>query len=249
MTYRYVVYDLQRNFNAAFDDADFTFNQILYWVQVVANKMRVQQQLITNSDLFTSTFSSVNIQTDSTGKKYIDLPTQIMDLPNNAGIVYITYNIETCKCEGPTFAQIWFQGTSIGAVQHLYLDEYTKPTQKNPYYYRVGHQVDGVGVNRIYLLGLECIEVQDLEIAIKSSLNPKMACNIDDNIPIPDEMIQDLSMQVLQLGRYIMLLPKENLNDGSDSAEAPNAYATRNSQLGNQTDLLQALAAAQSGTV
>lgn len=61
-------------------------------------------------------------------------------------------------------------------------------------------------------------------------------------------MIQDLSMQVLQLGRYIMLLPKENVNDGSDSAEAPNAYATRSSQLGNQTDLLQALAA-QSGTV
>ena len=29
MTYRYVVYDLQKSFSAAFDDADFTFNQIL----------------------------------------------------------------------------------------------------------------------------------------------------------------------------------------------------------------------------
>ena len=56
MTYRYVVYDLQKNFNATFDDADFTFNQILYWVMVVANRLRVQQTMATNSDLFTSTF-------------------------------------------------------------------------------------------------------------------------------------------------------------------------------------------------
>ncbi len=48
MTYRYVVYDLQKNFNATFDDADFTFNQILYWVMVVANRLRVQQTMSTN---------------------------------------------------------------------------------------------------------------------------------------------------------------------------------------------------------
>jgi hypothetical protein len=250
MTYRYVVYDLQRNFNAAFDDADFTFNQILYWVQIVANRMRVQQQLITNSDLFTSTFSSVPIQTDSTGKKYIDLPTQIMDLPNNSGIVYITYNIETCKCEGPTFGQIWFQGINIGSVQHLYLDEYTKPKANSPYFYRVGHRVDGVGVNRIYLLGLECIDVLDLEIAIKSSLDPKSICNIDENIPIPDELIQELMMQVLQLGKYIMMMPKENTNDGEDGSEVPaNPYLARNAQLPDAS-LAQAFAAAQAnGTI
>ena len=59
MTYRYVVYDLQKNFNASFDDANFTFNQILYWVQVVSNRLRVQHNAITNSDLYTSTFSSI----------------------------------------------------------------------------------------------------------------------------------------------------------------------------------------------
>ncbi len=86
MTYRYVVYDLQKNFNATFDDADFTFNQILYWVMVVANRLRVQQTMATNSDLFTSTFDDVPVLTDSKGRKYIDLPVQIMDLPNNAGV-------------------------------------------------------------------------------------------------------------------------------------------------------------------
>jgi len=75
MTYRYVVYDLQKNFNATFDDADFTFNQVLYWVMVVANRIRIQQVMSTNSDLFTSTFNNIPVYVDVKGRKYIDLPT------------------------------------------------------------------------------------------------------------------------------------------------------------------------------
>jgi hypothetical protein len=228
MTYRYVIYDLQKSFNAAFDDADFTLNQILYWVMVVANRMRLQQNMATNTDLFTSTFNSIEVKTDSKGRKYIDLPVQIMDLPNNSGVIYITYNEETCKCEGPSFAQVWFQGVNLGSVQHLYLDEYTKPSAQNPYFYRIGDHIDGVKVNRIYLLGLECVPVKDVEIAIKATLDPKTLCNLDEEIPLPQELIQELMMQVLQLGRFVMLMPKENNNDGEDDADLdPRLYANR----------------------
>lgn len=236
MTYRYVIYDLDKSFSAAFDDADFTLNQIMYWVMVVANRMRLQQNTVTNSDLFTSTFNNVTVQTDSKGRKYIDLPAQIMDLPNNAGVIYITYNEETCKCEGPAFAQVWFQGVNLGSVQHLYLDEYTKPSASNPYFYRIGDRIDGVKVNRIYLLGLECVNVEDVEIAIKATLDPKQVCSLDDEIPLPDEMIQDLMMQVLQLGRFVMLMPKENINDGEDNSELNQGlYANRAINLPDST--------------
>jgi hypothetical protein len=236
MTYRYVIYDLDKSFNAAFDDADFTLNQIMYWVMVVANRMRLQQTIATNTDLFTSTFNNVPVLTDTKGRKYIDLPAQIMDLPNNSGVIYITYNEETCHCEGPSFAQVWFQGVNLGSVQHLYLDEYTKPSAKNPYFYRIGDHIDGVKVNRIYLLGLECVDVIDLEIAIKATLDPKQVCSLDDEIPLPDEMIQDLMMQVLQLGRFVMLMPKENINDGEDGAELnTQMYANRSVNLPETT--------------
>jgi hypothetical protein len=234
MTYRYVVYDLQKSFKASFDDADFTFNQILYWVQAFANKLRVQQDRITASGLFTSTYSSIPVKVDLNSRQYIDLPTQIMDLPNNGGVIYMTYNVDTCKCSGPTFAQSWFQSTDLEKIQSLYMDEYTKPNTKNPYYYRVSDRVDGVSVNRLYLLGTECIKVEDVEIAIKSSLDPSLVCNIDDNIPLPDEMIPDLMMQVLQLGRFVMLMPNENLNDGQDNSEVDYKsmyYANRASSL------------------
>lgn len=236
MTYRYVIYDLDKSFNAAFDDADFTLNQIMYWVMVVANRMRLQQTIATNTDLFTSTFNNVPVLTDTKGRKYIDLPAQIMDLPNNSGVIYITYNEETCHCEGPSFAQVWFQGVNLGSVQHLYLDEYTKPSAKNPYFYRIGDHIDGVKVNRIYLLGLECVDVIDLEIAIKATLDPKQVCSLDDEIPLPDEMIQDLMMQVLQLGRFVMLMPKEIINDGEDGAELnTQMYANRSINLPETT--------------
>ena len=172
MTYRYVVYDIQKSFNASFDDADFTFNQILYWVTLTANRMRLQQNLATNSDLFTSTFSSLSVSEDTKGRKYIDLPMQIMDLPNNAGVVYIT-----------------------------------------------GHKFDGLDVNRIYLLGVECVPVESIEISIKASLDPRYICDLDEQIPLPDEMIFDLTNQVLQLGRFIMMMPSERVNTGEDESE------------------------------
>ena len=72
-TYRYVVYDLQKNLSSTFDDADFTFNQILYWVTMVANRLRAEQQMVEGSDLFTSTFNSASIQVGVKGSKYINL--------------------------------------------------------------------------------------------------------------------------------------------------------------------------------
>lgn len=217
MTYRYVVYDLQKSLKKTFDDADITLIQIIYWVQVIANKIRLEHYLVSKSDLFTSTFYPIAIQKDDKGRKYIDLPTQIMDLPNNEGIAYITYNFDTNTCHGDTFAQTYFQPVNTMDVQLLYLDEYTKPTPKQPYFRRVGDKVNGVDVNRVYLLGLECVEVKDVEIAVRTTLDPRNVCNLDDKLPIPDERVADLMTEILKLGRFIMLIPDERQNDGSDS--------------------------------
>lgn len=217
MTYRYVVYDLQKSLKKTFDDADITLIQIIYWVQVIANRIRLEHYSATKSDLFTSTFYPIDVKKDDKGRKYIDLPVQIMDLPNNEGVAYITYNFDTNCCHGDTFAQTYFQPVNTMDVQLLYLDEYTKPTPKQPYFRRVGDKVNGVDVNRIYLLGLECVEVKDVEIAVRSTLDPRNVCNLDDKLPIPDERVADLMTEILKLGRFIMLIPDERQNDGSDN--------------------------------
>ena len=236
MTYRYVVYDIEKSLKKTFDDADITLNQILYWVMVVANKIRAQHDSVTKSELFTSTFCPVPIEEDSKGRKYIDLPTQVMDLPNNAGIVYMSYNVETNCCSGPAFAQTFFQPVNVGEVQRLYMDEYEKPSAKNPYFYRIGDRINGIDVNRVYLLGLECVDITDLEIAIKSTLNPKQICNLDDELPIPEELVQDLIMEVLQLGRFVMMIPEEAENTGEDETQMQNYRAPKVPESQNYTN-------------
>lgn len=219
MTYRYVVYDIEKSLKKTFDDADITLTQILYWVMVVANKIRQQHDASINSDEFVSTFYPIDVKIDEKGRKYIDLPSSIMSKPNNAGVVYLTYNFDTKCCSGDAFAQVFFQPVNLGAVQHLYLDAYTKPSEKNPYFYRVGDKVNGVDVNRLYLLGIECVDVKDLEIAIKTTLNPKDLCSLDDELPVPDDLIQDLITEVLQLGRFVMMIPEERENTGEDETK------------------------------
>jgi hypothetical protein len=200
MTYRYVVYDIEKTLKKNFDYAYITLNQILYWVMGVANKIRLQHTLDTNTDMFTSTYCPVVIEEDEKGRKYIDIPASIMYLQNNAGVVSMSYNVDTNCCSGPAFAQTFFQAVNYGEVQHIYLDEYEKPTAKNPYFYRVGDKVNGVDVNRLYLLGLECVDVVDLEIAVKKSL----------------------IMEVLELGRFGMMIPEERVNVGDDESSLDN---------------------------
>ena len=224
-TYRYIAYDLQKNLKKTFDDAEITLPQIVYWVTVVANKLRASQYQLTNTDLFTSTFSSIPVERDAKGRKYIDVPHQIIDLPNQRGVKYIAYTFGDSECDGPSFAQTFFQPTFTGQVQHLYLDEYTKPSPSNPYFYRIGQKADNVKVDRFYLLGIERVEVEDVELAALTTLDPLTIVSLDDEIPLPDELVIDLMAQVLQLGKMIMMIPDERVNQGSDSPQGsvPNA--------------------------
>lgn len=224
MTYRYVAYDIERILKKNFDDSDITLNQIIYWIMVVANKIRYQHNSSVNTDMFTSTYCPVEIKKDSKGRQYVELPTAVMSLANNAGIVSVSYNVDTNSCKGPAFAQTFFQSVNYSEVHHLYLDEYTKPHAKSPYFYRVGDSVNGVNVNRLYLLGLECVDAVDLEIALKSTINPKQVCNLDDEIPVPDEFIQMLTSEVLELARFGLMMPEERANIGEDASEIESYY-------------------------
>lgn len=218
-TYRYVGKDIQTSLNKAFDDADIRLPQIIYWIQIVANRLRKEEYDLTETGQFLSTFSSVSVSKDIKDRAYFDLPTPIMDLPNEGGIRYITYNYDSgCCCSGATFAQVFFQPTSVEKVHALYMDEYEKPSPKNPYFYVVGDKVDTVDVNRVYLVGVDCIHIKDVEIGILSSLDPSAVCNLDDEIPLPDERIEELTKTVIDIGRFAILMPEERVNQGSDES-------------------------------
>lgn len=214
-TYRYVSYSLLDSLNKMTDDADIRLTHVLYWVQVVANKLRVDQFLKTDTGLFTSTFSNIQVQTDSNGKKYIDLPAQIMDLPNEEGVELLTYCAEHCNPH-PQSEVVFFEPTTLSKSPLLWMNEYTIPEPNRPYFYRVADKSDGVSVNRLYLLGIECVIVDCVDIAIKCSIDPTSICDLDDELSLPDERVKELIDEVLAMGRFVMMIPEERVNQGSD---------------------------------
>jgi hypothetical protein len=220
-TYRYVAFDLLKSLKQMNDDSNVRLPQVVYWVQVVANKLRVDQFMKTDSGQFTSTFSNITVMTDSNGKKYIDLPNQIMDLPNEEGVELLTYCAEHCNPH-PQSDVVFFEPTTLAKTPLLYMNEYTEPEPNRPYFYRVGDKVDGTAVSRLYLLGIECVEVDCVDIAIRCSLNPSNVCDLDDEIPLPDERIKELMDEILMLGRFVMMMPEERVNQGSDQT-SPNS--------------------------
>lgn len=218
-TYRYIAYDALTNLKVMFDDSDIRIPQIIWWIQVISNKLRSDDYQANNTGNYISTYSSVAVSVDSKGRPYFDLPVQILSMANERGIVYITYNEETCCCEGPAWAQVTFSDTTPAKAKRLYMDEYEKPSPKNPYFYRIGDKIDGVSVNRVYLLGIECIKVTDVEIGIISELDPSQVCDLDDEIPLSPELVVVLQQELLKLGRFIKMVPEERVNDGSDTAK------------------------------
>lgn len=224
MIFRTVVFDFLTNFKRSFDDADIRPVQVLFWAQVISNRLNTDRLENPNETTpYISTYSSVPVATDVNGWKYIDLPVQILDISNDRGVHVLTYNEETCCCEGPIYAQRFFQPTKMSEAHRLYGDPYEKPSPSNPYFYRVANKVDTVIVNRIYLLGLECIVVSDVKIALLEALDPRQTCSMDDEIPLPPDLIVELQRQMLALGRFVQMVPDERVNDGSDTNKATTA--------------------------
>ena len=93
-------------------------------------------------------------------------------------------------------------------AQSLYYDPYTAPTASNPYFYRVGE--------KIYLLGLECVEVDFLELGLYTPINIEKECNLDAVVKLNSEHIALLKYEVTNLGRWSLVVPNERVNEGSD---------------------------------
>jgi hypothetical protein len=145
------------------------------------------------------------------GRKHIVLPTCIFDYDKDGGVEYISYYMDKDEpnCP-PKFVNQTFTRTSPGDVQRLYMSEYEKPNGKNPYWYRAGQY--------IYLLGLECINPTAVEIGIYSTIKPitDPDIDLDGPFPFPEELLIQLKRQVLDLGRFVLVIPEERVNDGVD---------------------------------
>lgn len=218
-TYREAAYSVMESYKKTNDDSTLQLSQVIFYIQVIINRLRQENKKDISISRYLTRFCSIPVLRDSDCKdqQYIDLPTDIMDLDDEKGVEYITYNIKSGECcTGPSFMQVQFQPTTIPKAQRLAMDVYEKPSVKQPYFYRVTGINDCNNVDRLYFLGTECLDLKDVEVGVVCSQSTSSVCNLDDAIPLPDWLVEELLVRLTNMGRFILIAPQERVNEGSD---------------------------------
>ena len=214
---RHIVDDIAQDLRQISDDKDIAKSQVAYWVILIGNRLRAQHSGKRDSGAFLTTFDNVPIQTATVssvneikGRKFFILPNTIYDYDKDGAIEYISYclDFEAPNCP-PPFTNVQFSRTTPGKSRRLYFSKYELPKPSNPYFYRVH--------DHIYLLGIECVDIKSIEIGIYTTLDPVTSIDLDTPFDFPDELLIVLKRQVLDLGRFALLIPQERINDGSES--------------------------------
>lgn len=229
-TIRQLASSLHESLKQTFDDADITLPMVVFWVQFFINKYQAAkvspryQRRMNTSGMYLSIYSDLEVTSATTntnpnvvsGRKYITLPTSIHDLESDGGIAYVSYGDFEDSCQ-PSFAGVRFTRTSPTAAMYLYKNPYEKPSPSNPYFYRINN-------NYVYLLGIENVSVQSLEAGLYTTFDPFSMSSLDNDINLDEALVADVYRNVFDLGRFVMLIPSDPRNEGTDTsneAEVP----------------------------
>ena len=208
MTLRYIVSDIHKNLKQLSDDAEITLNQVAFWVLAYADRLKSQHYAKIDSGYFLHTFPSVDVQKDSVTKiKYIELPTGVYDFDGDRGISYISYNVDLDNCN-PPFTSIQFSRTTPSKSRVLYFNDDEMPTPANPYFYRANG-------NKVYFLGVNNVNIKKVEVGLLSTFDPTTPPDLDSEFNFPSELYPVLQRQVLDIGRFVLQIPQERINDAT----------------------------------
>tara|TARA_R100000808_G_C2154309_1_gene165207 strand:- start:28 stop:822 length:795 start_codon:yes stop_codon:yes gene_type:complete len=216
MTYRYLAYDILESFKQTFDDKEIGLNHVLFWIETIANRMASKTLIKTQgrwnvTGNYLNVFSAVAVNLDdTTGRKFSTLPEFIFDLDNENAIQYITYEPPIqADCDKHNYTKVSFLPTTPAKSRRLYYNCYEKPSAKNPYFYRRG--------NRLYYLGIDNVDISTVEMGLYTALDPTNVTSLDADIPLPPEKIQILRYEVLNLGKLVLMVPQDRVNEGNDA--------------------------------
>jgi len=210
-TLRYIVKDILNDLNQKYPGADISFSQCMYWVLIYADSLKRQHLKKEDSSHHVNSFL-VDVYVDETnGRNYFELPKGIYDLDYDRGVHYITYK-PTVDNEIPLFGSVQFARTTIAKARRLYFREDEKPSPANPYFYRLG--------DRVYLLGVENINIDKVEVGLYLSFNPTdQNIDIDEPFDLPAHLIVNLKKLVLDMGRFALAVPQFKGVDEADIAK------------------------------
>lgn len=216
-TLRYLADAVQIQLKQLGDDRQVSFPLIVQWCGFFINKYRYQKGMQIDSGNYLAIYSNIPVVTATAstnpnivaGRKYILLPEGVYDYDKDNGIDYISYPDFDLTCM-PSFAGVRFTRTTPSKAKRIYYGTYEKPSPGNPYFYRAGQEV-------VYLLGIETVNIPYLEAGLRTAYNPFYTGSLDDNLDMGEEAMDYVVKNVLDLGRFMLLVPQDRVNDADET--------------------------------
>lgn len=209
-TYRYIAYDILETFKQTHSEAEIGLTQVVYWMMVHADRLKKLHMDKIDSGAFITAFDITPLVDPDNGRNYFELPTNIYDYNQDKGINYLTYE-PRIDDDDPTFTSVIFTRTTIQESRRLYYREDEKPSPSNPYFYRIN--------DRIYLLGVERIDVPGLEVGLLTTFDPtSVDIDLDEVFEFPQDLIPALKREIMSMGVFVLQLPKDTKLDGSEES-------------------------------
>jgi len=122
-----------------------------------------------------------------------------------------------------------FTRTTAKMATRLNYSLYEVPSLTNPYWYRHGNYIGYLGLNKS--------SVTTVEVGIITAFDPFDPHDIDDNLDILTEYADEIFKDMIELGRFALLIPSDRVNDGSNVIEQEQVPQSRttsvNKDVGN----------------
>lgn len=226
-TWRTFVFNVEKILKQNYADAEVNTNSILFWGTLAASRFRYARfrnnikETNTVEGRYLAVFDGIPIQTLSTSsnpnkvknRKFIEFPNNIVDLQFDAGVHLLTYSdLDPNCCYSSEMLPVRFSKTTPAEQSILYALPATKPTEANPYYYRSGPLY--------YLLGLEESLIQSMQIWVYLNATFEEVTDPDTEIGLPEDLIDQMMREVIDLGRLALMIPSDRFNDGDSSTNA-----------------------------
>lgn len=209
-TYRYVANDIRTSLKQIYDDADISLALVVYWMHIFGDALKKQHIEKYSSGAFLSIFRSVPVEKDiDTNMPYpfITLPQGIYDYDLDRGVDYITYPYSYTEGRKQMVGNVKFTRSNFNALERLNMREEERPSPSNPYFCRAGE--------RIYLIGVERINLMTVEMGLKTTFDVTSAITLDDPFDFPEHLLPLLRRQILEMGRFVLMVPDNLRNDGT----------------------------------
>lgn len=226
-TYAYLVFSITEALKESRDDADLKRDLVVFWTQVEVNRLRGERfaKRHLQSGQYLNHFYGIEVVDDGT-RKYIQMPSGIIDVETDNGIHQITYHLADYEyCDYPY--DVPFERTSPAKLWALKAIAIRNPNPTRPFYARE--------TDKIFLYGIDNISVSSVDMWLYTTVSTAHKLDLSEEVELEEGQISVLIQRVLALVRFASLFPNDKTNFGSDgNTQALGRTAVSQTQLEQQ---------------